>query len=327
MLKNIRFPHFKIKKEDSISGEDLINLRKFYTPILNPQAVILYEYLRDLSFDIINEKGMHNFDSLSYLLNIDSKSLNEARILLESLSLLSTFIDNINHYTVFVLEKPLNALEFRGNKLLSNKLSKILGKQKFEQLLGTNKTSLKLMNSQLLEDVSASYNDVFNEEDELQEIKNAIDNAANVDHSLLGTTSEINVDIQNKLEMNTFEYPNPYEAILKTDPRYFYSQISTQIPPYKIIELIKESRESGMIDPCINLIFFYAYEVNGKINFNYVEKIILDLISKGITSFVALEKYLDNLIKVKNSNVISKKDLYKIAYIEELKYSNMAKDK
>lgn len=318
MLKNIRYSYFKIKKEKSISSEDLVNLRKFYTPILSPNAIILYEYLRDLSNDVVNEKGMHDYDSLMYLLGIDLKSLNEARIKLESLSLLSTFIDEINHCTIFVIEKPLDANTFKRNVLLSNKLIKIIGKQKFEHLLDTNKFSMKIVNSKHLENVSARYNDVFDEEEELACLREVLNEAEFANHEGFGNTSEIRLDIQQKLDLQNFEYENPYEAILKTDSRYFFSQVSLQIPSQDIINLIKEARTSGLIDPCINLVFFYAQEVNGKINFNYVKKIILDLIKREILSFISIEKFLDQRMKEKNYEVVSKKDLYKISYFENL---------
>ncbi len=326
MLKNIRYPFFKIKKEKGISGEDLINLRKFYTPILSTNAILLYEYLRDLSYDVINEKGMYDYESLTYLLGMNLEALNDARIKLESLSLLSTFIDEINHATIFLMEKPLDAITFKKNVLLSNKLSKIIGKKRFEHLLGENKVSLKMTNSHYLENVSAKYNDVFDENEELACLKEVLQEAKEVDHSLLGDTTEINLDIQEKLDLKNFEYDNPYEAILKTDSRYFFSQISYQIPTEGIIELIKEARQAGMIDPCINLVFFYAQEVNGKINLNYVKKIILDLIKKEVISFIALEKHLDIIMKDKNKTAVSKKDLYKLSYFENLQKSNILGD-
>lgn len=313
MLKNITYPIFKIQNSVSVTGSDLKNLRKFYAPILGSNAVLLYEYLRDLSYSESDDSGYYDYDSLTYLLNMDIKTLNDARIKLESVSLISTFIDEFNRKTYFVLERPLDSSSFKKNLILANKLIKIIGLQSFERLMGRER-NLFLSKAKDLLDASAKYDEVFDQDNDL-----GFELASHeIDPSDISTT-EINDEIEEKISLNTFEYPNPYEAILKTDSRYFYSQISGKLPTESIIEVIKDAREAQMSDPCINIILFYAYEMNNRINTLYVKKILCDLIKNNIFSFEAIEKYLDNLVKLKNKVLVTKKDLYKATYLENLK--------
>ncbi|MBD4756197.1 DNA replication protein DnaD, partial [Xanthomonas citri pv. citri] len=82
--------------------------------------------------------------------------------------------------------------------------------------------------------------------------------------------------------------------------RFFFSQVSGQIPTESIVNLIKFSKNNNLSDSCINLVFYYAYDVNGRINYTYVKKIITDLINKKMFSFAQVEKHLDNLQGFKN---------------------------
>ncbi|WP_029608674.1 DnaD domain protein [Mycoplasma simbae] len=312
MIKSINYPYFTVENSTIISGEDLKNLRKFYAPILGPNAIILYEYLRDLAINEGSEMAFHDYDSMTYMLKLSIKELNDARIMLEAVSLLSTYIDEMNRKTFFVVEKPLDGKGFKMNLILANKLLNIVGKQNFERLVGRpkNRSLARAIN---LYDSSARYEDVFDTGEDFSLLD---DN--NHDEDLNVNTQELNVLVQEKIDLNTFEYPNIYEAILKTDSREFFGQIQGQIPTNNIIELIKNSRLAGFSDPCINLILFYANEVNGKINFNYVNQIIRDLIKKEIFLFEPLENYIDKLIRSRNDVVVSRKDLYKATYLAGL---------
>lgn len=311
MIKTLQYPFFIVQSNNSIGGGDLRNLRKFYAPILGSECILLYEYLRDLSFEQSSETGFYDFDSLTYLLNMDIDELNQARIKLESVSLVTTLLDQYNRKTVFIIEKPLDRNGLKRNLILANKLIKIMGKQNFDRLIGKEK-NICISKAGGLLDASAKFDDVFETDFEFDVISTPEIDSTDLE------TKEINNFIQQKLDLNTFEYPNPYEAILKTDARFFFSQISGQIPTTKIIDLIKFCRASNFNDPCINLVFFYSYEINSRINYGYVKKILIDLMKKQINSFEAIENYLDDMVKFKNDIVISKKELYKATYLQSL---------
>lgn len=323
MLKTLQYPYFTIQNSLQISSTDLKNLRKFYAPILCSESILLYEYLRDLTHVNSNESDIFDFESLTYLMNMDIKTLNKARIMLESVALLTTLIDEFNRKTVFVLEKPLDSSGFRKNLLLANKLIKTMGKQNFERLMGKEK-NIFLSKAKYLLDASAKFDDVFsldNSVSESDELNNTFALSYELDSSDV-STKEINLFIQEKLDLNTFEYPNPYEAILKTDSRFFFSQVSGQIPTDSIVNLIKFSKNNELSDPCINLVFYYAYDINGRINYAYVKKIITDLINKKLLSFVQVEKHLDSLQGFRNKGTISKKELYKATYLKSITMNN-----
>lgn len=99
MYKSITYPYFSVENSTIISGEDLKNLRKFYAPILGAHAILLYEYLRDLAIQDGNEIGFYDYDSITYMLKMDIKDVNNARTMLEALSLLTTYVDNRNRKT------------------------------------------------------------------------------------------------------------------------------------------------------------------------------------------------------------------------------------
>ncbi|WP_029513152.1 DnaD domain protein [Mycoplasmopsis primatum] len=323
MLKSLNYPFFTVQNSASISSVDLKNLRKFYAPILGSEAILLYEYLRDLTHVETHEANFFDFDSFTYLLNMDIKVLNNARIKLESVALLNTLIDEYNRKTVFILEKPLDGVGFRKNLLLANKLIKTMGQQNFERLIGKEKNAY-LAKAKYLLDASAKFDEVFDQDEDHADSIDSYNSSDTLPFELdstRGETQEINLFIQEKLDLNTFEYPNPYEAILKTDSRFFFSQISGQIPTGNIVDLIKFARSKGLSDSCINLVFYYAYETNDKINYSYVKKIVLDLINKKLFSFQHIEKHLDNLMGYKNRSTISKKELYKATYLKSLSSS------
>lgn len=308
MLKNLNYPFFTIETTSFIASEDLKNLRKFYAPILGSNAIVLYEYLRDLAISGDQGSGFHDYDSITYMLKMNINELNDARIKLEAVSLLETHIDDLNRKTLFALEKPLDKKGIRLNSILANKLMKIIGKQNYDRLIGFDQQKLFRRAGRLYE-ITASYEDVFDTEEDLSLVE-----FINKPNNNPVDTVEISLSTQEKIDLNTFEFPNIYEAILKTDSRVFFSQIQGQIATTKIVDLIKEARTAGFSDPCINLVFYYANEMSGKIDFRYVNKIIKDLIKKELFVFEPLEKYLDSLMKNTKNFVVTKKDLYKATY-------------
>ncbi|MGV2392508.1 UNVERIFIED_CONTAM: DnaD domain protein [Campylobacter lari] len=317
MLKTLTYPYFKVEINEHINSEDFKNLRRFYTPLLGSNAIVLYEYLRDYALADNNEVGFYDFDSLTYLLGMEISELNRARIMLESVSLITTYIDNMNRKTIFIVEKPLDRNGLRKNAFLANKLIKIMGKVNFDNLLGRER-NLFLSKAKLLLDASAKFEDVF--ETDLED--NPYETLALEIDTRNHETKEINTYIQEKIEFDEFSYSNVYEAILKVDSRVFYSQLTNLVPTFDINNLIKEARANNFNDACINLVFYFAYETNNKINYKYVKKIIYDFINKGINHFQSIEEYLDNVSLTKSKSFINKKQLFKAVYIESLNANN-----
>ncbi|QBF34794.1 DNA replication protein DnaD [Mycoplasmopsis phocirhinis] len=309
MKKDIH-PYFVAESPSIIGGEDLKNLRKFYAPILGADAVVLYEYLRDLAIEKNINEVFHDYHNITYMLRMSLSQLNTARFLLESVSLISTYIDDFNHKTLFVIEKPLDSKGLKQNIFLANKLMKIIGFENYTRILG--KENNRISRIKYLKDASTRFDEMFEIGD--------LDLSLN-EEKIETKTSKSNLEILNeqiKLDLNNFNYSNVYEAILKTDTLSFFNQIQGQIPTKNLIDLVKNAKENGFDDKCINLIFYYANEINGYINFNYVNKIIKDLIKQKIIYFEPLEIYIDTLIREKKNMLVTKKDLFKASYLESL---------
>lgn len=317
MIASLQFPYFQVQVPNVINGEDLKNLRKFYAPILGSNSILLYEYLRDLAFEPSNPSTFNDYDSLVYLLKMTKKELNDARIKLESVSLISTLIDTENSRTLFIIEKPLDKTKLKNNVLLANMLTNILGEQNFQNLVGKDK-KIYFANENYKQDVSATFEEVF-------EMNQVFENySLNLEHhnNNQQDTQEVYLAIEDGIKFGEYDAFNPYEGIISSDSRLFYSQLTKKIPSNSIVDLIKDARLAGMPDACINLIFYYAYEVNNRINYNYVKKIICDYIKKDEFSFDVIERQLDQLTKFKNKSYVSKKDLYKSTYIQHIKNLN-----
>ncbi|MGY5139718.1 replication initiation and membrane attachment family protein [Mycoplasmopsis gallinarum] len=320
MAKNIIYPYFTIEIPEGISGEDLRTLRKLYTPLLNPDAIILYEYLRDLAINTNEGVGFFDYDSLARWLCISVERLNQAREKLESVCLISTFIDKQNRKTVFHIARPLSNLAFKKNIMLSNHLLSQVGLADFQRFLNLHEQK-RNSKTQYLEETSAKYQDVFEEfmpdfsQNGLSELKQALKKPSR------NITIENEQSKKQETLFETFDYKNPYEAILKTEAKKFYSQISALLITNEVDEAIANARFNAFDDASINLISFYVSEISkskGKFSSKYFVSILNDLVNKEINSFDALEEYLDRVWKNKYQVSISKKELYKSAYLESL---------
>ncbi|WP_029512863.1 replication initiation and membrane attachment family protein [Mycoplasmopsis iners] len=305
MHKSLKYSSFKIQFETSISGEDLRNLRKFYTPIIGADAIALYEYLRDLSLVESKITGYKNFDNLAVLLNISATKLNAARNKLESLSLLSTYQDDFRKVTLFQLEKPLNNKSFNRNPILSTKLKEIIGKENYNALINEHKVN-ELIKVEDLQEISATYDDIFDFEVETED-----DQHEKIINDLFSTPSSLLLE-------NTYEFDNLYEAILKSQPIKYYEQLLKCDAEDDVFELVDYAQELGFENQIINLVFWYSYEMNSKVVIPHVQTILEDFKSQGINDFESIENYLDSLIKNKKGNIVTKKTLWKASYMTGL---------
>ncbi|EGV00267.1 DnaD domain protein [Mycoplasmopsis columbina] len=310
MLKKLNYPLFKVTFKNPVSGEDLRNLRKFYTPLLGSHAIILYEYLRDLTLSQ-NDNGYHDFNMLQHFLNLSAEDLNQARNKLEAVSLLTVFEDEFKQISLLRLETPLNNKTIKKNFALKNKLIKLIGKENFKKL--TEEYILRDTETTHLKDVSANYNDVFNEDEEFdflfntQELQLVQSEFKTIESSL------------NNQKLPDLKYKNIYEALIKDSSENFYAQLTKTTIDQETYNLINKAYLMGFNDQCINLVFYYAYEINNKkINCAYVEKILNDFYEKDVTDFNVIESYLDNVMASKNTKVGTSKALYKTSYILSL---------
>lgn len=156
-----------IKKHDfSIDYKSLYDL---YTPIIGSDATNLYINLSN-EYDKLLQIGIKFTDANSFLtsLNINDERFLEIRNMLEAIGLIKTYVDQNepdNYY--FELISPLSFEKFIDNQkyrhLLLNKIDQA-GYEKLEYLYSNNVIPENLVN------ISASFEQVFNNENQLKEI-------------------------------------------------------------------------------------------------------------------------------------------------------------
>ncbi|MEE3928029.1 hypothetical protein V2E24_00355 [Mycoplasmopsis ciconiae] len=323
------YPFFKIEKEYKVNSEDFKNLRKFYTPFLNPNSIILYEYLWDLVAESNSYTSNFDFNNLATFINQNYAQINEARVALEAAGLIETFVDDQNHRTVFYLLKPLDQYAITKNKYISDLLKNKLGQWNFELLMANNNKQIE-RNKNSYEEISTTFFEYFgNPSKDLQEQINYTNNLQQ--SSLNMQSAKIQIDnlpqlnISQPLKMNNIKYTNLYEAIFKLDNFEFYAQISknTEIKieeSQKIQTLLLKIKDEQIL----NLVFLYTHLKN-KSNFSFKlsEKLITQLIEMSFVTFSEAESFLDYYFKAMSlSNAYEEKSLLRGFYYEGTKAKN-----
>ncbi|KUH47646.1 hypothetical protein [Mycoplasmopsis meleagridis] len=299
MDKRLTYSNFKIQYINSISGDDLKNLRKFYSPLLSSDAILLYEHLRDVSIETNKDDFYFDFNNLVFLLNIKLENLNKARRCLESLSLLSTYQDNFRQITVFELEKPLNSIQFSKNKDLCKQLVKKIGNNMFNKLI--NKTK-NIIDTGELSDISASFEDIFNDENTSEEEMN------NFYEELV-----VSKNIDDNVLIN-----NLYEATLKETPATYYYHLTNIKPTYFFINVFNKYKELGLINPIINLTLYYLSDMYLKIDCDIFNDTLNKIYNSKIDNFEKAEQFLDQIYVDTMGKTFIKKTLWKAAYTNQI---------
>lgn len=321
MNNSIRYPYFRIEKEHSISFDDLFNLRKFYLPLVGANAVVLYEYLRDLSLEITKFVSPFDFSTLSLYLNIEVEKLNKARMLLESLGLLSTFQDDADARTVFILEKPLSRETFKKNPLLTEQLLKKVGKNNYDSILGN--IYIRKDKKMLYQDISTNFFEMFTAETPTQEY--------NITKLLIDAGKRLKTieekkqlakaaSIQNTLSISNLKYSNDYEAALKLHPKDFFVHLVGNEPSDECLEKLALWEYLVKDYKIVNVAFLLTFYIHNRPQISHCGKLINELVEADVNGFVDSEAYLDG--KFENSkftDIFKKKYLLKASYLENIK--------
>ncbi|UUM19297.1 hypothetical protein [Mycoplasma sp. 1018B] len=304
MKNNLSFNVLKIQSTDNINGEDLKNLRQIYTPIIGCEAILLYEYLRDYLIYFEKNTFVLTFDNLALLLNLSLNALHLARQKLESLSLISTFEDNVREIIILQLEKPLNKTSLNKNALIKKQLEKTIGKSNF-QIIFNEKTSSQI-DTENLKEISASFNDIFkmnnNKDEEDDYISNDI-----IDQFI--SSQEINV-------IN--EEENLYEKILKYDTFSFFEYLFNKNISTVETNLFNYYIKNNYENNSLNLILFYIKKIFKIFDIYKFENFLNQLKKKNIIFFDDVENYIDRLLKKELIEEYYKKTLWKSTYINNL---------
>lgn len=265
---------YLIEKIHDISPHDLLIFRSFYGPILGPDAISIYQHLCDM--------GSYNFSwnsilMLIKLLKLNLSSFDSSRKLLESLGLITTYENIANSTYIFSINRPLSIDEFISNKLLFNLLKKNIGDLHAERLI------LNFRNNSYdkseFENISSKYHDNFSVE--------------NVNE----------FSIKNTMDIELVDFDNIEEAIEKLSVFQFVKYLTQSRPSITQTISLNNFLSSGLSDASINLILEYSFNVNGKIVYQHVAKIVHSFSHGTVKSFYDIKKKLQSSLNNKKFNI------------------------
>ncbi len=124
---------FQVEKHFELSGDHFISLIKLYQPILGSDAVLLYLTLTC--------ETQNSHDQLSLILNKDIPAIERARSKLEEVLLLESYRKDSDY--MYILNRPLNSLEFLHHEVLGRLLIYTLGRGYYQERLNENTTLSK----------------------------------------------------------------------------------------------------------------------------------------------------------------------------------------
>lgn len=151
---------YLVRNRTVFSEQDRVLLIMLYQPLLGSTAISLYftlwSYL-DKS-EVLSREWTHHH--LMTNMRIKLEEILVAREKLEAIGLLRTLVkhDHVNHY-IYELYSPLSASEFLNNPILSTSLYNNVGALEYEKIIDYFK--IPRVNTKDFEDITASFNDVF----------------------------------------------------------------------------------------------------------------------------------------------------------------------
>ncbi|TPR53890.1 DnaD domain protein [Metamycoplasma neophronis] len=262
--------YFYIENSQDITNSDLQNLRMFYTPIIGPSAISLYQHLLDLH-NLYNKDKKYDFAETSEFLLLNEQLLFASKDKLEAVGLLKTY-QLEDGWLLFELIKPLNANEIANNPLMSNLIKDNIGENRYKEIVNAKANfSFKKEN---LKEVSKKYYEVF-------EIKEDI---------LKPRMTQFDFTISN--------YDNVIDDFKSEDFVENFTKLSIS-PSQKA--LIKKLRELNFNDTCINRFMNFSIKVNHAIVCSYVEKIAKDYANRNLFSADAIDTELSAAYFAKTS--------------------------
>lgn len=143
-----------------ITDKDSVILNKLYLPIVGATPIMLYNLLiSDLdTLEIISEPNTHS--KLLTNMHITTTELTNARIVLEAVGLLKTYVkqDDVNNY-IYELYSPVSAHEFFSHPIFNIVLYNNVGKREYNNLVNYFKTPK--INKENYKDITHTFNEVF----------------------------------------------------------------------------------------------------------------------------------------------------------------------
>ena len=243
--------------KDKLNKQDLLFLRNLYTTIIGRDAILLYQILID--YDYINsEKGTSFFElkDLENTLLMSSEAVVNAKVKLEAVGLIRTFENQDSNKLIFIINKPLNPVNFRNNSILYNKLINGIGDELFERIEFSTKT--KKFSKENFKETTSKFQDIF----EIETIK-----------------EDSNV---NTLEINLPAIKDKESAVKGLNSFQFISYVTSDKINESHLLMVQSIMRMGFCSQSINLIINYSFDKNKKIVLNHIKKIAEDMFKKNI---------------------------------------------
>nr|WP_322958965.1 hypothetical protein [Mycoplasmopsis canis]WQQ12357.1 hypothetical protein RRG48_03150 [Mycoplasmopsis canis] len=325
MKQYLEFEHFAITRNDIISSDDLTNLRKLYGPIVGGLGILLYEYLIDISRNSDFVEVPFNFSSLNLFLNSHEHELNKSREELEALGLINTYKDDSKALTIFELQRPLSSNEIAKNPFISKLLTKKVGKTNYDKLIKANNLFKKSTNLFGFKEISANFFNIFSntlkDNDDVLKTFYLEEGSKEIAKPELKVIAKTKM-IYTPLAIGNIKYSNVYQAILNLDNTSFLKQILNKSELNEEENMIAVWSKSIKDQKALNMIIFYSVKRKNTENwFKYVNSLISEVLSKNISNFDDVEKYLDGKFKsnIRTKSIYDEKVLLKSSYLSNLK--------
>ena len=151
---------YTVVNKTIITNKDTTILNKLYLPIVGAMPIMLYNLLiSDLdTLEIISEPNTHS--KLLTSMHITTDELVNARIVLEAVGLLKTYIkqDDVNNY-IYELYSPVSAHEFFSHPIFNIVLYNNVGKREYDNLV--NYFKMPKINKENYKDITHTFYEVF----------------------------------------------------------------------------------------------------------------------------------------------------------------------
>lgn len=271
-----------LEHNNNLTRMDKRVVKYIYSIILSEKAISLFFHLDELINNSLIEQKL-NLTQLLLLLNLKPNEFHALRRKLEAVGLLRTYESQLYKQCILEMNKPMHPQKIKNNKLFSKEIIKKIGEENFELLI-ENFNEKKIDKSEY-EEITAKFYEEFK-----------------LDTNLIDTTKKVV-----KSNSHSINNIDPDEAKKTLDfERYIEFLTKAPILP-SISNKIKKYLKSGFDNYALNEISYFCFEVNGKVNFKYFEKVANTLIADGVLKAEDIKVELEHkmLYKKQNSSLIN----------------------
>ena len=151
---------FIVTNKTVLNNNDLGILLTLYQPLVGNDSISLYYTLWSYldKAELLSNEWTHHH--LLTNMQITINEIDDARVKLEAIGLLKTYLKNcnINNY-IYELYSPMSASEFINNPVLATALYNAIGKLEYEKIINFYK--IPNLNLRGYEDITKNFSDVF----------------------------------------------------------------------------------------------------------------------------------------------------------------------